>query len=281
MTGKDEIRIDNLEVYAHHGVYPEETKEGQTFYVNAVIYTNTRKAGLKDELELSTNYGEVCHFIYNYMQENTYKLIETVAERMSEDVLLSFPLIHELELEIRKPQAPIGLPLESVSVKIKRGWHTAYISLGSNMGKRENYISGAIEAMKGEKKIRVRKTSEILHTKPYGGAATEEFLNAAVKIETLFTPRELLRKLQYFEQEAGRERKVRWGNRTLDLDIIFYDDLVMTTEDLIIPHPDMLNRDFVLVPLAQIDPYIMHPVHQKTVRMLLDKLIKTNGRFII
>lgn len=281
VNNMDQIKIENLEVFAHHGVYPEETQKGQNFYINAVLHVDTRKAGRLDELSLSVNYGEVCHFIHDFMKENTYKLIEAVAEQLAEALLLSFPLIRELELEIRKPEAPVGLPFESVSVRIIRKWHTAYIAIGSNLGEREEYINSALDKMKKEPKLRVIKVSDILHTAPYGDTAKEEFLNGAVKVETILTPEELLDYLHVLEDEAGRERKVHWGDRTLDLDIIFYDDIVMSTEDLIIPHPDMTNRDFVLIPLAQIDPCILHPIRHKTVRMLLDKLLRTREKFVI
>ncbi|NLL77510.1 MAG: 2-amino-4-hydroxy-6-hydroxymethyldihydropteridine diphosphokinase [Clostridiales bacterium] len=268
----DEIKIENLEVFAHHGVYPEETLNGQKFYINASLYVNTRMAGQKDDLSLSVNYGEVCHFMDDYMKRHTYKLIESVTENMAQEVLLAFPLINEIELEVRKPYAPVGLPFESVSVKIRRGWHTAYIAFGSSIGNREEYINGAIESMKKEARVSVGRVSDIIRTAPYGGTAKEEFLNGVLKAETLFTPEELLDYLHRLEQNAGRERKIRWEDRTLDLDIIFYDDIIMSTDKLVIPHPDMANRDFVLVPLVQIDPYIKHPVRDKTVSALLEEL---------
>lgn len=277
----DKIKIENLEIFAHHGVYPEETKNGQRFYINAALYLETRNSGFADDLSLSVNYGDVCHFMNEFLKENTYKLIEAAAEHLAEAVLLAYPLIKELELELRKPEAPIGLPFESVSVEILRKWHTAYIAFGSNIGNREEYINGAIEAMGKEPKLKVIKVSDILKTAPYGDAAKEEFLNGAIKVETLFTPEELLCYLHTLEEDAGRERKIRWGDRTLDLDIIFYDDIIMSTDELVIPHPDMTNRDFVLIPLAQLDPYIMHPLRKKTVRMLLDKLVRTKEKYII
>ncbi len=268
----DIIKIENLEVFAHHGVYPQETADGQNFYINAALYLNARDAGQADNLALSVNYGEVCHFMNDYMKNHTCKLIEAAAEHMAEAVLLSFPLLRQIELEIRKPHAPIGLPFESVSVKIRRGWHTVYLALGSSMGKREEYISGAIESMREEERIRVKRVSDIIRTAPYGRAAKEEFLNGALKAETLFTPKELLDYLHILEANAGRERTIHWGDRTLDVDIIFYDDIVMSTDKLTIPHKDMQNRDFVLAPLAQIDPYILHPLLHKTVGALLKEL---------
>ena len=129
----DRIKIQNLEVFGHHGVFSEETKLGQKFLVNATMYTNTRAAGYSDDLEKSINYGEVCHFITGYMQNHTFKLIEAVAEHMAQAMLMEYPLLQKLDLEIRKPWAPIGLPLENVSVEISRGWHTVYLSAGSNL----------------------------------------------------------------------------------------------------------------------------------------------------
>ena len=117
----DRIKIQNLEVFGHHGVFSEETKLGQKFLVNATLYTDTRAAGYSDNLEKSINYGEVCHFITRYMQDHTFKLIEAVAEHMAQAMLMEYPLLQKLDLEIRKPWAPIGLPLENVSVEISRG----------------------------------------------------------------------------------------------------------------------------------------------------------------
>lgn len=268
----DEIRIDNLEVYAYHGVFSEENEKGQSFFVNMVLYTETRVAAMLDELTLSTHYGEVCHFVTERMQEHTYKLIETVAENVAKEVLKAFPMVQSMDIEIRKPQAPIGLPFESVSVKIHRGWHKVYVALGSNMGEKEKYLADAVKGLDDIEDTEVLNVSNWIVTEPYGGVEQDCFLNGVAEIKTLLTPGELLGELHALEAAAGRERTVRWGPRTLDLDIIFYDKLVFEDDALIIPHVDMQNRDFVLKPMVELNPNFRHPILQKTMKQLLEEL---------
>lgn len=271
-NAEDEIRIEQLEVYAYHGVFPEEKREGQTFLVNAVLYTSIRKAGLADQLEQSTDYGDVCCFIIQWMKENTCNLIEAVAERLTQALLLRYDLISDIDLEIRKPEAPIEHPFGCVSVKIHRGWHRAYLSAGSNMGDKKQYIQDAVEALKAHPLIVLRRVSDLIVTKPYGGVEQEDFLNGAIEIETLLTPHELLDALHKIEAAAGRVRELRWGPRTLDLDIIFYDKLVYEDDALVIPHQDLENRSFVLEPMSMLAPNYRHPVLGKTVAQLLNML---------
>ncbi len=268
---EDEIRIEGLEVFAHHGVFAEETRDGQTFYVNAVLYTDIHRACEEDSLEYSIDYGAVCHFITEWMQTNTYRLLEAVAERLARAILLKYHLIYAIDLEIQKPQAPIKLPFGCVSVKVRRGWHRSFIGLGSNMGDRESYIKGAVETLKTHPLIVVKKVSGLIVTKPYGGVEQEDFLNGVLELETLLNPEELLETLHECENAAGRVRDIHWGPRTLDLDILFYDTLCYRSETLVIPHPDLQNRSFVLKPLAEIAPYLCHPVMGKTVAMLLEE----------
>lgn len=268
----DQIKIENLEIYAYHGVFPEEKEKGQPFYINLTMNTDLRKAGLTDDLTTSTHYGEVALLLKEKMTEQSYDLIERAAEVCAEAVLLQFPLIRSLTLELRKPKAPIPMTFESVSVVIHRGWKKAYVAMGSNMGDTKAHLDGAVEALKQDAKIRVLKVADYLVTKPYGGVEQSDFLNSAVEIETLYDPEELLDKLHEIEQAHNRERIIHWGPRTLDLDILFYENLVMDTPDLTIPHRDLHNRDFVLKPMAQIAPYYKHPIIGDSIEKLLKNL---------
>lgn len=269
---EDEIRIEQLEVYAYHGVFPEEKRKGQTFLVNAVLCTDTRKAGQNDRLEQSTDYGNVCCFISEWMKKNTCNLIEAAAEKLAQAILLKYDLLSGIELEIRKPEAPIEQPFGCVSVKICRRWHRAYLGVGSNMGDKRQYIQNAVEALKSDSLIVIRRVSDLIVTEPYGGVEQDDFLNGVIEIETLRTPHELLDTLHEIEAAADRVREVHWGPRTLDLDIIFYDKLVYEDDTLVIPHQDMENRRFVLEPLSTLVPNYRHPVLGKTVVQLLNVL---------
>lgn len=268
----DRIHIRNLEVFAKHGVFPEENVLGQKFVISAVLYTSTREAGQKDDLTKSIHYGEVSHFIRRFLEEHTFLLLETAVERLAEELLLKTERLEGVRLEFKKPWAPIGLPLEDVSVEIERSWHTAYIALGSNMGDKKAYLDLGVEGLRQTKGCRVLAVSGYLATEPYGVTEQDEFLNGAMKIRTILPPHELLDRLHEIEQEAGRERIVRWGPRTLDLDILLYDDLILDDEELHIPHIEMYKRDFVLEPLCQIAPYVRHPIYNRTALELLEAL---------
>lgn len=269
----DKIEIRDLEIFANHGVFPEETALGQKFVVSAVMYTETRPAGLTDDLSASINYGEVSHMITDFLQKNTYKLLEAAVENLAETLLLSLPLLKKITLRIEKPWAPVGLPLKTVAVEITRGWHTAYIAFGSNMGDKKKYLDNAIQGLRDMKEIVVEKVSEYLVTEPYGDVEQDEFLNGALRVRTLLSPEELLDRLHVLEQAADRKRVIHWGPRTLDLDILFYDQEIIDMPDLHIPHIDLHNRDFVLVPMNQIAPYLRHPVLNQTISQLLDSLL--------
>lgn len=149
--------------------------------------------------------------------------------------------------------------------------HTAYIAFGSNIGDKENYIKKALEKIE-EREMKILKVSPIYETEPYGVLDQDSFFNGVAKIETNLEPENLIKELLDIEKHLDRVRERRWGPRTIDLDIIFYDDLIINEKDLIIPHNDMENREFVLKPLCDIDENFIHPVLKKSVRQLYDEL---------
>lgn len=142
-----------------------------------------------------------------------------------------------------------------------------FIGLGSNIGNRDLNIEMALEKLQ-KKGVKILCYSSFYATKPYGYTDQPEFLNGVAEITTDLTPRCLLNLLLDIESELGRKRRIKWGPRIIDLDILFYDDLVIDEKGLTIPHPDLHNRRFVLEPLNEIDPEFIHPVLGKTVKEL-------------
>ncbi len=128
------------------------------------------------------------------------------------------------------------------------------LGLGSNLGDREAHLSGAVRALENWEGVRVAALSSLWETPPWGVEEQPHFLNACVLIETSLSPIEVLDACLAIERDHGRERSLRWGPRTLDMDVLYYDDVEMADERLILPHPRMLLRSFVLAPLAEIAP---------------------------
>ena len=139
-------------------------------------------------------------------------------------------------------------------------WNIAYIGFGSNLNDRLEYIKTAGRKISENNNCRVIKYSSIYETKPYGEKEQPNFLNAVAKIETSLSVQELFIFIKNIEKRLGRKGTYKWGPREIDLDILFYNDIVFSDENLIIPHPGIPQRDFVLTPLTEIEPMLFHPV---------------------
>lgn len=146
-----------------------------------------------------------------------------------------------------------------------------YIALGSNLGNKEKNLKEALQRLE-KKGVEILRVSDFIQTEPYGVTDQPAFLNAVAEIRTDRSPLELLHALLQVEQDMGRKRLRHWGERNIDLDLLLYNEEIIDLPELKVPHPDMQNRDFVLGPLAQIAPEVMHPVLQKTAEELWNKL---------
>lgn len=268
----DSVILKDFEVRACHGVNAEEKVEPQRFLISVEIGADISIAAANDDLNCTISYAAVKKVVEKFVKGNCFDLIETIAVRLAELILKSFPIAENALVTVKKPDAPMSGKFDHAAVKAYRAWHKVYLSLGSNEGDREGYLDFAVNELRGDDNFKDVRESTRIKTAPYGGAATGEFLNSAVECRTLLSPRSLLNRINEIESAAGRVRKKRWGDRTLDVDVLFYDDDVVDENDLCIPHIDMINRDFVLIPLAELAPYKVHPLLKKRVCELLAAL---------
>ncbi len=289
-----------MEFIGYHGVFEEEKKLGQKFLVSLELFTSLREAAKNNDISHTTHYGLVSADVekiffskkYDLIESldvekiffsKKYDLIESLAEDIAREILKKYNLIEKVKVKIynliekvkvkiKKPWAPVGIILDNVAVEIERKWNVSYLSLGSNMGNKKENLEKAIEEISKIEDTFILSKAEIIETEPFGYTEQDNFLNTCIGVRTLLTARELLEKLLKVELDMGRERKIKWGPRIIDLDIIFYNKDVFEEEDLIIPHPYMEYRSFVLNPLSEIAGSFVHPLLLKRVSTLKKEL---------
>ena len=268
----DKIYLKNVEIFANHGVFKEEKTLGQKFVLDLELTLSLEEAGRTGDLTKSVHYGELCHGIEKEFMKESYDLIETAAQKVAEFTLYNYPLVKDVKVTLKKPWAPILRSLDTVFIEIERQWNEAYLSYGSNMGDKEYYIEEALNEIDKAYHTEVVKKSSLIKTEPWGYTEQDEFLNGACIIKTLLNPKELIKFLLGIEEKLKRERTIKWGPRTIDLDVIFFNDLISEDEEIVLPHPRMHQRSFVLEPLNEIAPYKIHPLYKKRVFELLEEL---------
>nr|BEI32163.1 2-amino-4-hydroxy-6-hydroxymethyldihydropteridine diphosphokinase [Planomicrobium sp.] len=208
-------------------------------------------------MEHTVHYGEVYSVCQSVIEGNPKKLLEAVAESLAAEILSTFSLVKGIRIQLIKPDPPIPGHYKSVAVDITRGgiyMNKSYLSLGSNMGDRVGMLRQAVRLLKEHPAIEVMNISSLYETAPVGFTEQDVFLNMVVQLQTSLTAYELLEICQDIEQTLDRKREIRWGPRTIDLDILLYNQDEFETENLVIPHPRMHERAFVLVPLLELDP---------------------------
>jgi len=247
----DRITLTGLRAFAHHGVLEFERTDGQTFVIDVTVHLALSDAAAGDDLAQTVHYGVLADQVVAAVERDPVDLIETVAERVA--------------VTVHKPDAPIAVPFADVSVTILRGrldvpraGEVAVIALGSNLGDREHTLVAALEELDAVDGVSVVSSSPLIETialRPAGADPdAPRYVNAVALIRTTLAPEQLLDVLHAIESAHGRERAERWGDRTLDLDIVSYGELEQQTERLTLPHPRAHERDFVLRPWLAVDP---------------------------
>lgn len=249
----DKMRLSKMEFYGYHGAIAEENRLGQRFYADVELTLPLSRAGATDDLAESVNYAEVYGRIKNVVENRTFKLIEAVAEHVAADLLAAFPLVQEVKVTFTKPHPPFTIHFAGASVEIHRSRPIeAYIGLGSNLGNRLELLQEAVARLDAHPRITVVRQSSLYETDPVGYTDQQAFLNMALALSTDLPPMELLAELQRVENELGRTRDIRWGPRTIDLDLLLYGRAELALPQLTLPHPRLMLRAFVLIPLAEI-----------------------------
>lgn len=244
------IYIDGLRVFARHGVYDFEKENGQYFLF--WCEADVKGAAQRDDIDSSVDYTKLISFIGGFIGSTRFELLETLLLKLLRAVLDEFPEIASVRARICKESAPVRAELSSVGVSGSLSRSEVYLSLGTNMGSRMDNLRDAIRKIDALSSCRVVSVSKVYETSPVGYSEQSDFLNCCVKLSTLLSPDELLSALQSIENELGRVRTFKNAPRVIDIDILLYDGLVALDERLTLPHPRMLGRKFVLVPLLDV-----------------------------
>ncbi len=256
----DRIVLQGVSARGTHGVLDFEKRDGQTFLVDVTMVCDLERAGRTDALSATVNYAEVADDVVARITGPSFDLIERLAEVIADEVL-RHDLVESVEVVVHKPEAPVGHPFTDVQVRLERAnaAHVA-IALGSNLGDRGQTLGAAVQALRGLSGLTVTSVSAIVETDPVGGPEQPPYLNAVAVGRASLAADELLAALHAIEAEHGRTREIRWGARTLDLDLIQYGtpggsrEVVSDADELTLPHPRAHERAFVLVPWTDADP---------------------------
>ena len=272
------IKIKDLKLFGYHGVKQEEKTSGQNFLFNISIdiaKDSFEKDGLYQDNILNTvNYSEIITLIKEINSNNRFNLLETFSEVLAEKIISYSPLILKVKVRIEKISPPIKESIGSVGVELELERNPnshdyepktskksiVFLSLGSNLGDREKNLRDAVKKLKSNQNLDVISISSIYETEPMYVENQEYFYNIVLKaaIKSAYSAFELLGYAKKIEFDLGRKSTyTRYGPRTIDVDILTFDELKIDSDLLGLPHPKIFERNFVLIPLSEISPDFM------------------------
>lgn len=270
----DQIRLTGIRAAGRHGVLDFEHERAQTFVVDATLFLDLAPAGRSDALDDTVDYGAIAKGIVSIIEGEHVDLIEKLADRIAA-MILDFPAVQRVQVTVHKPNAPIVVPFDDVSVTVERSRetierqsggahaeradhahaHHAIIAMGGNQGDVVATLRDAVRCIDGLESTQVTGVSPLYRTDAWGMPdGTDDFLNAVISVSTKLSATELLNGLQRIEAEHGRVRADHWTSRTLDLDIIDFDGQESDDPNLTLPHPRAWQRAFVLGPWLALEP---------------------------
>jgi len=272
----DTIALTGVTATGFHGVYPDERRDGQRFVVDAVLHLDLSPAAASDDVADTVHYGELADDLVAAIERDPVDLIETLADRLAA-VCLAREGVHRATITVHKPEAPIAVPFGDVAVTVTRDAAPAraVVALGANLGDRLAALDDAIRALAALPATRVAAHSrwhDSVALTPDGPDPSKPgYLNGIALIDTALAPTHLLHHLLRIEREHGRDRGshvARWADRTLDLDLIQYGEVVRDDARLTLPHPRAHERAFVLEPWLDIDPDARLATHGPVAELL-------------
>jgi dihydroneopterin aldolase/2-amino-4-hydroxy-6-hydroxymethyldihydropteridine diphosphokinase len=290
----DRISIVGLRVRGRHGVFEHERMTGQDFVVDAVLWVDTAAAAAADDLSLTADYGAITDRLAAIVGGDPVALIETLADRLA-TACLADPAVQEAEVTVHKPHAPVSQQVADIAVTIRRRRGLAgrpgsavpeggreqttdtgvgadrerpvVLAVGSNLGDRMTNLQLGLDVLAGGG-LTLRAVSSVYETDPVGGEGQGDYLNAVLLAVSALPARDILARCAAAEAAAGRVRTVRWGPRTLDVDIITCGDEASADPTLTLPHPLAHERAFVLAPWLEVDPHAVLPGWGPVARLL-------------
>ncbi|MGF1646941.1 MAG: 2-amino-4-hydroxy-6-hydroxymethyldihydropteridine diphosphokinase [Kineosporiaceae bacterium] len=267
----DTVTVRGIEAVGRHGVLAPERRDGQPFSCDVTLHVDTRRAGTRDDLAETVDYSVVAQAAHAVLAGPPRDLVETVAAEIA-DVVLADPRVAAVDVTVHKPRAPIPVPFADVSVTVHRtradvrlGQEPldpvpAVVALGSNLGDRADMLLGGAHALARTRGVEIAAVSPVVESEPLGGPGGQSaYLNAVLLLRTRLSPLALLHACQDAEAAQERRRDVRWGPRTLDVDLLTWGDVVASAATLELPHPRAGERGFVLVPWHLMDAEAVLP----------------------
>jgi dihydroneopterin aldolase/2-amino-4-hydroxy-6-hydroxymethyldihydropteridine diphosphokinase len=263
------ILIKNLNLFGYHGVKEIEKKNGQNFRFNVEISLNKNSFLKSDNLEDTLNYSEVVKILKEINTSRRFNLLETLSMTIADRIMEMSPLVDRVLVKIEKTSPPIKENLESVGVEyvlnheeknktgLKKEAVDVYLSAGSNIGSREDNLRKAVGMIERNPDIDLIKVSSIYETEPMYVKDQDYFYNIVLqcRVGKKLGPFEMTGFLKSIEYELGRAKiNKKYGPRIIDIDLLYYGGKIIQSDFLIVPHPKIEERKFVLVPLSEIAP---------------------------